>query len=79
MYYRILIRRHPALHHYRGKGNQEDYCSCQCYPGPPRDAIAVLYYPVFHEIEDDGHRDDKGNHYIHEEYAHKSYSHLPTR
>ena len=79
MFYRILIRRPPALRHHCGKGYQEDDGSCHCYPGPPRDAVSVLYYPVFHEIQDDGHGDDKGNHYIHEECAHKSPVHLGIR
>ena len=78
MFYRILIRRPPALRHHCRKRDEEDYCSCHCYPGPPRDAIGVLDNPIVNEIQHYGHGDDESYHYIHEERAHKSAAHLST-
>ena len=78
MFYRILIRRSPALRHHCRKRDEEDDGSCHCYPRPPRDAIGVLDNPLLHEIDHDRHGDDKGYNDIHKERAHKPAAHLST-
>ena len=78
MFYRILIRRHPTLRHHCRKRDEEDYCSCHCYPWPPHDAIGILDNPIIHKIQHYGHGDDESYHYIYEKRAHKSAAHLST-